>query len=131
MGSPVLSLACRVAALSLFERAGAVSWIEDSPGFVAQRVLASIVNMACDVAQKGIASPSDIDRSVQIALGYPAGPLSMGDRFGPKRVVQILDGLYAFYGEERYRASPWLRRRAALDVSLLTVSSTANLARAA
>ena len=36
------------------------------------------------------------------------------------RVLGILDALQDFYGDPRYRASPWLKRRARLGVSLLT-----------
>ena len=39
-----------------------VSMINDSAGFVAQRVVAHIVNVGCDIAQMRIASPEDLDR---------------------------------------------------------------------
>ena len=35
-------------------------------------------------------------------------------------VLTILERLHAFYGDPRYRPSPWLKRRAMLGVSLLT-----------
>jgi 3-hydroxybutyryl-CoA dehydrogenase len=96
-----------------------VSVINDSPGFVAQRVVAHIVNVGCDIAQMRIASPPDLDRAVTLGLGYPKGPLAMGDALGAKRILQILEAMHHFYQEPRYRPSPWLRRRAALGVSLL------------
>lgn len=94
--------------------------INDSPGFVAQRTVAMIVNTACNLAQRDVASPADIDRAVVLGLGYPYGPLEWGDRLGAKRVCFILERLQAFYGEPRYRPSPWLKRRAALGLSLAT-----------
>ncbi|MFP2905453.1 3-hydroxyacyl-CoA dehydrogenase [Pyxidicoccus sp. 3LFB2] len=97
-----------------------VSRIHDSPGFVAQRVLATIVNIACDIAQQRIASPEDIDAAVTLGLGYPKGPLAWGDALGPRRLVQVLEALQAATGDARYRTSPWLSRRARLGVSLLT-----------
>ena len=97
-----------------------VSVINDSPGFVAQRVVAHIVNVGCDIAQMRIATPEDLDRAVTLGLGYPRGPLAMGDALGAKRVLAVLEAMQAFYQEPRYRPSPWLRRRAALGVSLLT-----------
>lgn len=96
-----------------------VSVIRDSAGFIAQRVVSSIVNIACDMAQQGVARPQDIETAVTRGLGYPLGPLSMGDRLGAERVVAILDGLFDCYRDPRYRASPWLRRRAQLGLSLL------------
>ena len=92
--------------------------INDSPGFVAQRVVAQIVNVACGVAQRAIATPADIDKGTKLGLGYPFGPLEWGDRLGAARVLFILERLQAFYGEPRYRPSPWLKRRVALGLSL-------------
>ena len=97
-----------------------VSVINDSPGFVAQRVVAHIVNVGCDIAQMRIAAPADLDRAVMLGLGYPKGPLAMGDALGADRILAILDAMHSIYREPRYRASPWLRRRAQLGVSLLT-----------
>jgi 3-hydroxybutyryl-CoA dehydrogenase len=96
-----------------------VSLINDSPGFVAQRVVAHIVNVGCDIAQMRIATPADLDRAVTLGLGYPKGPLAMGDALGPKRILAVLQAMHDFYQEPRYRPSPWLRRRAALGVSLM------------
>jgi 3-hydroxybutyryl-CoA dehydrogenase len=97
-----------------------VSVIRDSGGFVAQRVLAHIVNIACDMAQQGVASPTDIDSAIRLGLGYPLGPLAWGDALGAETVLQILDRLHDFYRDPRYRPSPWLMRRARLGLSLLT-----------
>jgi 3-hydroxybutyryl-CoA dehydrogenase len=98
-----------------------VSVINDSPGFVAQRVVAHIVNVGCDIAQMRIATPQDLDRAVTLGLGYPRGPLAMGDALGPKRILAVLEAMHDFYQEPRYRPSPWLKRRAGLGVSLSTL----------
>jgi 3-hydroxybutyryl-CoA dehydrogenase len=97
-----------------------VSVINDSPGFVAQRVVAHIVNVGCDIVQMRIATPQDLDRAVTLGLGYPRGPLAMGDYLGPRKILTVLEAMHDFYQEPRYRPSPWLRRRAALGISLLT-----------
>jgi 3-hydroxybutyryl-CoA dehydrogenase len=97
-----------------------VTVIHDSPGFIAQRVVAAIVNIGCDIAQQRIARPADIDTAVRLGLGYPHGPLGFGDAIGPRRVLAILEAMERFYGDPRYRPSPWLRRRALLGVSLTT-----------
>ena len=121
MSTPVTLPAMRDAAHGLLAADGVpVSVIHDSPGFVAQRVIAQIVNIACDIAQQRIASPEDIDAAVTLGLGYPKGPLGWGDALGPQKILAILAALHGFYGDPRYRASPWLKRRALLGVSLLT-----------
>ena len=107
------------AAHALFARDGkAVSVIRDSGGFVTQRVVATIVNIAADMCQQGICSPADLDVAVTLGLGYPMGPLAMGDRIGPTNMLEILFNLQTVYGDPRYRPSPWLRRRGALGLSL-------------
>ena len=57
---------------------------------------------------------------MQLGLGYPKGPLQWGTDIGPPRVLEIVQSLYDFYGDARYRPSPWLRRRALAGLPLLT-----------
>lgn len=110
----------RDAAHALFARDGkAVSVIRDSGGFVTQRVVATIVNIASDICQQGICSPKDLETAVTLGLGYPLGPLAMGDRYGPTNVLEVLFNMQTVYGDQRYRPSPWLRRRGAIGLSLL------------
>jgi 3-hydroxybutyryl-CoA dehydrogenase len=121
MVNPLTRQETRDAAHGLLAADGVpVSVINDSPGFVAQRVVAHIVNVGCDIAQMRIAAPEDLDRAVMLGLGYPKGPLAMGDALGPKRILAILQAMHELYQEPRYRPSPWLRRRAELGASLLT-----------
>lgn len=96
-----------------------VGILKDSPGFVAQRIVATIVNIGCGIAQRNIATPEDIDTAVQLGLNYPSGPLAMGNALEPQRIVTVLENIHRFYQEPRYRVNPWLKRRAALGLSLL------------
>jgi len=110
----------RDAAHALFARDGkAVSVIRDSGGFVTQRVVASIVNIASDICQQGICTPKDLETAVTLGLGYPLGPLAMGDRYGPTNILEVLFNMQTVYGDPRYRPSPWLRRRGAIGLSLM------------
>ncbi|MBO3276524.1 3-hydroxyacyl-CoA dehydrogenase [Pseudomonas schmalbachii] len=119
MLNPLTRADMQHAAHALFARDGAgVTVIRDSTGFIVQRTLASIVNLACDIAQQGIASVADIDLAVRLGLGYPHGPLEWGDRLGAGRLLRILERIHALTGDPRYRPSPWLRRRASLGMSL-------------
>lgn len=119
MTSPATGAAAVQAAEQLFAAEGIASFvIADSPGYVAPRVIACIVNLACEMAQQGIASPSDLDAAVRLGLGYPSGPFEWGDRIGAKRILAILQGLYETFSDQRYRPSPWLVRRAGLSLPL-------------
>ncbi len=110
----------RRAAHALFARDGKpVSVVRDSGGFVTQRVVATIVNIASDMCQQGICSPEDLETAVKMGLGYPLGPLEMGNLYGPANVLEVLFNMQTVYGDQRYRPSPWLRRRGAIGLSLL------------
>ena len=85
MTTPVTKPEVRDAAHALLASDGVpVSVIRDSAGFVAQRVVAHIVNVGCDIVQQRIATPEDLDRAVMLGLGYPKGPLAMGDAIGAR-----------------------------------------------
>jgi 3-hydroxybutyryl-CoA dehydrogenase len=118
--NPVTRADMRDAAHALFARDGkAVSVIRDSGGFVTQRVIATIVNIASDMCQQRICSPQDLETAVTLGLGYPRGPLAMGNLYGPTNLLEVLFNMQTVYGDPRYRPSPWLRRRGALGLSLL------------
>ena len=118
--NPATRADMRDAAHALFARDGkAVSVIRDSGGFVTQRVVATIVNIATDICQQRICTPADLETAVTLGLGYPLGPLAMGNLYGPTNVLEVLFNLQTVYGDTRYRPSPWLRRRGAIGLSLL------------
>ena len=120
MTSPGTSAAVVNEAWAALSKSGrAVSVIRDSGGFVAQRIIACIINIACDIAQQGIAKPEDIDTGARLGLAYPSGPLAFADATGVNHILTILENLQEVYGDPRYRPSPWLRRRAQLGLSLL------------
>ena len=124
MASPATDLAFRDQAHALLAAGGApVTVIHDSPGFVAQRVIATIINIVCEMAQARIATPADIDDAVRLGLAYPKGPFAWGDALGPRRILAILDAMHDFYRDPRYRPSPWLIRRARLGLSLAAAES--------
>jgi 3-hydroxybutyryl-CoA dehydrogenase len=122
--NPATRADMRDAAHALFSRDGkAVSVIRDSGGFVTQRVVAHIVNIASDICQQGVCSPQDLETAVTLGLGYPQGPLAMGNRYGPTNMLEVLFNMQTVYGDARYRPSPWLRRRGAIGLSLLQEES--------
>lgn len=121
MTTPLTDPAYRDAAHGLLASDGVpVTVCRDSPGFIAQRIVAMIVNIGCSIAQSRTASPADIDKAVTLGLNYPNGPFKFGDVLGVQNVHRILDNMNRIYADPRYRPNIWLTRRAKLGVSLLT-----------
>jgi 3-hydroxybutyryl-CoA dehydrogenase len=119
MGTPVTEPAALDTVHAAFARAQRqVTVIADSPGFIAQRLAAMVIAHAAAIVERGVASPADIDRGVTMALGYPLGPLTFGDRLGPRVVVEMLQNLWRTTGDARWRIPGWLRRRALIGTPL-------------
>ncbi len=74
------------------------------------RVLAMLINEAADAVFLKIASVEDLDLAMTKGVNYPKGLLKWADDVGIKKVLAQLDELREEYGEDRYRASPILRR---------------------
>ena len=120
MKTPLTAPETLGAAVAALSADAPVTVINDSPGFVVQRLLAMIVNIGSRIAELRIAAPADIDTAVELGLNYPKGPLALGDTLGAQRVLAVLDGMQAVTRDPKYRATAWLRRRALLGISLLT-----------
>jgi len=89
-----------------------VSVIDDAPGLVVMRTVAMLANEAADVVHQGVTSATDVDVSMLQGVSYPRGPLAWADAIGPARIAGVIDALARAYGEDHYRNSPLLRRRA-------------------
>ena len=123
MTAPGADPACRDAVAASLQAAGLkVTAIKDSPGFIAQRLTAMIANLGCYMAEIGLAAPADIDLAMKLGLNYPLGPLELAEDFGSMQCLTILERLQAITGEDRYRPTLWLKRRAALGLPIHTVS---------
>ena len=75
-----------------------------------ERVLAMLINEAVDAVLMRVASPEAVDLAMTKGVNYPKGLLAWANDLGLERVLGWLDRLQAEYGEDRYRASPLLRR---------------------
>ncbi|QDF98444.1 3-hydroxyacyl-CoA dehydrogenase PaaC [Azoarcus sp. DD4] len=90
----------------------AVSRLDDVAGLVALRTVCMLANEAADGVVQGIGTAADIDTAMRYGTNYPEGPLAWADRLGVDFVARVLTNLRAHYGEERYRLSPLIQRRA-------------------
>ena len=111
--SPGVDADTREQATALFQRLGLdVAWLTDTPGLVVLRTVAMLANEAADAVLQGVCSAADGDLAMQAGLNYPRGPLAWADSLDPAFVHRALTHLQQSYGEERYRASFLLRRKA-------------------
>ena len=79
-----------------------------------------IANLGCEMAQIGIAEPAEIDMAMKLGLNYPQGPLEMAELMGCDETLAALEHIQAITGDDRYRPSQWLRRRALLGLPIDT-----------
>lgn len=87
---------------------------------ILHRILAMLINEAADAVFLNVASPKDIELAMTKGVNYPKGLLQWGDEIGAENILGILDDLHARFGDDRYRASAYLRDCAAVGHSLLT-----------
>ncbi|HOY29458.1 MAG TPA: 3-hydroxyacyl-CoA dehydrogenase family protein, partial [Flavobacteriales bacterium] len=79
---------------------------------IVERILAMLINEAYDALFWQVASANDIDLAMTKGVNYPKGLLAWSEEKGAAHWFDVLEGLQARYGEDRYRPSLLLRHRA-------------------
>jgi len=67
--------------------------LEETPGFILDRVIASIVNEAAVMYSSKLATKEDIDNMMKVCVNWPMGPFEFADTLGVDRVVEILESM--------------------------------------
>jgi 3-hydroxybutyryl-CoA dehydrogenase len=102
------------ATLELSRRLGKEPWeVQDYPGFVANRILAPMLNEAFYALMEGVATRESIDEVMKLGMGHPMGPLALADFIGLDVCLNILELLQSELGDPKYRPCPLLRRMVA------------------
>ena len=87
--------------------------VNDSPGFVSNRVLMPMINEACFCVMEGVALPEAIDTVMTLGMNHPLGPLALADLIGLDVCLDILEVLHRGLGDDKYRPCPLLRKMVA------------------
>ncbi len=82
------------------------------PGLVVLRTVAMLVNEAADAVTQGVAEPAAIDLAMKKGVNYPRGPFEWARALGTDCIAAALANLAHHYGEDRYRTSSLISRRA-------------------
>jgi 3-hydroxybutyryl-CoA dehydrogenase len=80
---------------------------------IVDRILALLINEAADAVFMQIGTPKDIDLAMTKGVNYPKGLLQWANEIGLSVVLNRLEELHAFYGDDRYRPNPLIRKKVA------------------
>ena len=84
--------------------------VNDSPGFVSNRVLMPMINEAVFALYEGVGSPESIDRIMKLGMNHPMGPLELADFIGLDVCLAIMNVLYDGFDDSKYRPCPLLKK---------------------
>ncbi|MFV2032643.1 MAG: 3-hydroxybutyryl-CoA dehydrogenase [Gammaproteobacteria bacterium] len=82
----------------------------DSPGFVANRILIPMINEAVYALYEGVASAEAIDEVMKLGMAHPMGPLTLADLIGLDTCLSVIRVLHEGFGDSKYRPCPLLQQ---------------------
>ncbi|MEM7129595.1 MAG: 3-hydroxyacyl-CoA dehydrogenase family protein [Chloroflexota bacterium] len=84
--------------------------VNDSPGFVSNRVLMLTVNEAIYLLHEQVATVQEVDKIFRDCFGHKMGPLETADLIGLDTILYSIDVLYESYNDSKYRPCPLLKK---------------------
>lgn len=91
--------------------------VNDSPGFVSNRVLMLTINEAIYLLQEQVATAKDVDDIFKKCFGHKMGPLETADLIGLDTILYSIEVLYESFNDSKYRACGLLKKM--VDAGLL------------
>ena len=84
--------------------------VNDSPGFVTNRVMMLTINEAIFMVQEQVSSVAEVDRLFKQCFGHKMGPLETADLIGLDTVLLSIEVLYDSFNDSKYRPCPLLKQ---------------------
>jgi 3-hydroxybutyryl-CoA dehydrogenase len=84
--------------------------VNDSPGFVSNRVLMLTINEAIFLLQEQVASAEEVDKIFKSCFGHKMGPLETADLIGLDTILFSIEVLYESFNDSKYRPCSLLKK---------------------
>ena len=84
--------------------------VNDSPGFIANRVLLPMINEAIFCVYEGVGTAEAVDQVMKLGANHPMGPLALADLIGLDTCLSIMEVLHEGFADSKYRPCPLLRK---------------------
>src|SRR3546814_5799695 len=81
---------------------------EDFPAFIVNRILLPMVNEAVYTLYEGVGSVDSIDTAMRLGANHPMGPLELADFIGLDTCLAVMQVLYEWLADSKYRPCPLL-----------------------
>ena len=85
--------------------------VNDSPGFVSNRVLMLTINESIHTLDDGVASAADIDKIFKSCFNHRMGPLETADLIGLDTILFTLNVLQESFRDDKFKPSPLLVKK--------------------
>jgi 3-hydroxybutyryl-CoA dehydrogenase len=84
--------------------------VQDSPGFVVNRMLVPMINEAIFVLHEGLATAEEIDTAMKLGANHPIGPLALADMIGIDVCLFVMEILHNDFADSKFRPCPLLKK---------------------
>lgn len=82
--------------------------VNDSPGFVSNRLLFALIGEAIRLLEQGVSTREDIDTIMKYGMNHPMGPIKLADFIGLDVCLDIMRVIYENLNDDRYKPSQLL-----------------------